>query len=539
MKPARHSSALRRSAFSAALALLLLSEACATGAGASTGQHPSRPRLAVVVVIDQFRAEDIERLRPLYGPGGLAGVSDGIAAASMIARYGHACTETSPGHATLSTGAAPSEHGIVVNNWFVGRQRHYAVADPEHGRSATNLLAPTLGDSLKRATDGKGKVAAVSIKDRGAILSAGRTADVALWFSPAQMKYVTSSAYPDTPLALQVQVEPKDFDVVASVASSKLADADQADLIHPPPGWGPGLPLRMADVPKSARGWAYRMTPASAEQLLDLAVLTRSALALGADDTPDLLIVSVSTPDYAGHAYGPHSPQYVSVMVELDPLLRRFRDRIEAAVGPGRVVWALAGDHGAGPAPQRLKRWSKPGGTILMQDVARAAEAAAMALEGKNPGGAWVVAVEPPHLYLDLQALPIARRHTVQQAVAKALRSVPGIRLTFLPEDPPNPEDPAEVAARQCTRAGRNGQVMMVQKQGWMFDDLQSPGAANHGSPYTYDQEVPLILWGPGIRPGRHDARVDPRDLAPTLAKLLGIRPPDKAQGRVLTEALR
>jgi hypothetical protein len=336
-----------------------------------------------------------------------------------------------------------------------------------------------------------------------------------------------------------VKATPKDFPANEAVTKSGLADPDQAGFIHPPAGWGPELPLAIADVPARAQGRAFRMTPAASEQLLDLSVRTRSTLGLGDDDVPDLLIVSVSTTDYAGHSYGPHSPQYVGVMTALDTLLREFRARIEAAVGPGRVVWALTGDHGAGPATERLKKWGKPGGRILFQDLARLAEAAAKGVAGDNPGGSWVVGVEPPHLFLDVDHLAGAGRRAVLEAVAAALAAAPGVAKTFLPEDPADPSDPLESAARQCAAPGRTGQVMLVQREGWMYDDVESPGAANHGSPYAYDQEVPLILWGPGVRPGRHTKRVDPRDLAPTLAKLLGIPAPAKAQGRVLSEALR
>ncbi len=496
-------------------------------------------RLAVVVVVDQFRAGDLARLRPLYGEGGLAGVADGAAAASFVGRYAHACTETSPGHATLSTGAAPSVHGIVLNNWANGRDLTYAVSDPKHGRGAAHLLAPTLGDTLKLATGDKAKVAAVSIKDRGAILSGGRSADAAVWFSPREMAFISSGAYPRTPAELLVKATARDWTAAAGVAESGLADPEQADLVHPPTGWGPSLPHLISELDHGSVGWGFRMTPASIEQLLDLAVKARASLGLGDDEVPDLLIVSVSTTDYGGHAFGPHSPEYVGLMAVLDGALRRFRSQIDAAVGPGRVLWALAGDHGAGPATERLKRWGKPGGTLTMQQLAHAAEAAATTLAGKNPRGTWVVGVEPPHIFLDLDPVAADKRKPIVDAVSVALSKLTGVATTFLPDDPPDDANPLEAAARLCYLPGRAGQVMVVQEEGWMYDDVESPGAANHGSPYAYDQDVPLILWGPGVRPGLHPQPVDPRDLAPTLAKLLGIPAPALAQGRVLTEALR
>ena len=519
--------------------LAILLSACALSSACAT-HDPGRPRLAVVVVIDQFRAGDLQRLRPLYGDGGFAGVAEGKESASLVGRYQHACTETAPGHATLSTGAAPSVHGIIVNNWFTGRALTYAVSDPEHGRSAARMLAPTLGDALKLATQGVGKVAAVSIKDRGAILSAGSAADAAVWLNPRTARFTTSRAYPATPAELLVPATLTDWDGhMTATAPAGISDPDQGGFIHPPSGWGPGFPHRFQDLGEGVAGWAYRMTPTAAEQLLDLGVQTLEVLKLGADDTPDLLIVSVSTTDYVGHAFGPHSPQYADVMAHLDVALRKFRARVEAAVGPGRTIWAISGDHGAGPATERLLRWGKPGGAITMQAIASAAERAMLETAGANPAGPWVVGVEPPHLYLDLDPLPADRRPAALKAARKAVAGVAGVAITFLPDDPPTPNDPLEAAARLCHLPGRSGQIMLVQKEGWTFDDEESPSAANHGSPYPYDQEVPLILWGPGERAGLHQERVDPRDLAPTLAKLLRIPPPAQAQGRVLTEALR
>jgi arylsulfatase A-like enzyme len=67
---------------------------------------------------------------------------------------------------------------------------------------------------------------------------------------------------------------------------------------------------------------------------------------------------------------------------------------------------------------------------------------------------------------------------------------------------------------------------------------LSGTSGTSHGTPYSYDTHVPLLIMGPGIRAGRYDRPVVLNDVAPTLSTLLGIETPSGASGQPLAEIL-
>ena len=187
----------------AALILLAGLAVAPSALGAALVSEKSRPRLGVVVVFDQLRAHDLERLRPLFGNGGFGGL-EARGAAVHTGRYFFGAAETGPGHATIATGANPSLHGIPVNRWPEGDGLVYCVEDPRHptlgrkdgqGRSARYLAIPNLADTLRADSHGKAKVVSLSLKDRAAILMGGHAANVAVWYDRDLGMYTTSEAY--------------------------------------------------------------------------------------------------------------------------------------------------------------------------------------------------------------------------------------------------------------------------------------------------------------------------------------------------------
>src|SRR4051812_35056132 len=185
-----------RAAAAAALALVLPSAALAP-------QGTPRPRLVVVVVVDQMRADYLDRFAPLFHGGFARFIHDGTVFTE--ARHDHSGTETSPGHATLSTGTFPSHSGIIANNWYDRTEARvvYSVDDSsvtigghprELGRSPRRLLTDALGDWVKRASP-RSKVISVAIKDRAAILMGGHHPDAAYWYYPSDGTFQSSSYY--------------------------------------------------------------------------------------------------------------------------------------------------------------------------------------------------------------------------------------------------------------------------------------------------------------------------------------------------------
>jgi predicted AlkP superfamily pyrophosphatase or phosphodiesterase len=183
---------LRRSALYSLLAIILLGGSVPLRPEANPA-FPNRPKLVVVLVIDQFRYDYLMRFRPYFVKGGFNRLLEG-GAVYTDCRYDYATTMTGPGHATLLTGAYPDSHGIIENNWYDRDQKRevYCVEDlstrivanrekasPSPGFSPRNLTASTLGDELRMATNFRAKAISISLKDRAAVLMGGHTPSAA------------------------------------------------------------------------------------------------------------------------------------------------------------------------------------------------------------------------------------------------------------------------------------------------------------------------------------------------------------------------
>src|ERR1019366_8413693 len=304
------------------VALLLL---CAIP-GAFASAYNARPKLVVVIVIDQFRGDYLERYRDQFGDGGFRVFLD-RGAYFTDCNYDYANTRTAPGHATLFTGSYTSGHGIVANEWWdpQKKKRVTSVEDDTTklvgaghtgpGASPHNLLSDTLGDELKLATGGKARVFAVSLKDRAAVLAAGFSGDAAYWIDPKSGDWITSTYYrPDLPEWV------RNFN--GSHRTEKFwnrewKDSDGNTLGSTAPRNGKdGTPAGFYEVVGS--------TPFANDYQLEFAKELVLYEKLGAGPATDLLVISLSANDILGHQVGPDSPQMRSMALELDRSLAEF-----------------------------------------------------------------------------------------------------------------------------------------------------------------------------------------------------------------------
>ncbi|MCC7070490.1 MAG: alkaline phosphatase family protein [Deltaproteobacteria bacterium] len=526
----------------APLFVLLIFAACLVAPAAT-----ARPRLGVVVVFDQLRSVEVDRFAPLFGAGGFGGLD----AARYDAEYRYASTETAPGHATLLTGANPVVHGIITNQWFSADKRQYVVEDPDFpvhgtsagtGRSPLQLAAPTLGDTMKAESGGRARVVTISLKDRAAILSGGRAADLAIWYDVEQGRFVSGRYWVEAlPPALdklaaelpaRSMAAPPWTPLPVPAAHAWLAPVDD----RPGEGSAKGLtrtfPHDHRALPLENQRSLYRMLPSSMDDVFALALAAVDALELGADDEPDLLVVSVSTTDYIGHNFGPDSLEQLDTVRRADLALRAFVRALDARVGRRAFALVVSADHGAPPLPAPQEGSRLPGGILPVSKVVAAAERAAAAAV---PGGAAkkkrVLAFLAPQLFIDTADLGSADGARVLAAVRAALAALPGIARVY---DMTNPADTDAWSPfmREAAFPGRHAPIFVRQEPRVVFLENEEKRGTDHGTPYLYDRRVPLFVVGPGVRTGRYAASVDARDLAPTLAFLLGVPPPDMASGR-------
>jgi predicted AlkP superfamily pyrophosphatase or phosphodiesterase len=503
------------------------------------------------------------------------------------ARHDHYPLFTGPGHSVQLTGALPYESGIVGNVWYdreLGRRR-YCVEDPDSplvgaappadaagtapgaaggmgagaaggaarmGISPVTLRVSTVGDELKLATGGRAKVWGLALKDRAAVLMAGRLADGVLWFDDQSGAWISSRYYrPDGTLppwvtAWNAQRRPDAWfgkEWTPSVPAAALARAwtPGSRWAVDPSALGTGFPHLITGGgtrPGADFYAAFATTPFGNDFTLDTARELIRRERLGQGEVPDLLAINLSSNDYIGHAFGPDSPEVIDAAVRTDRQLAAFFEFLGRTVpgGLGRVLVVVTADHGVAPVPGAAREARLPAGAYDEGAVTAAVEQALGAAFGP---GHWVTALVETNLYLDLAALDAHHvpHADAEEAAAAAIARVPGIYAAYGRTRILDGRLPHTGIAERIERSFHpklSGDVVLVAEPFWVPGKLSG---TTHGSPYAYDTQVPLLLAGPGVRAGRFAGRVSTLDLAPTLADLLGILRPAGSEGRVLAEA--
>jgi hypothetical protein len=533
--------AVRRYISLATVAVFLLTAIPATFASA----YNAHPKLVVVIVIDQFRGDYLERYRDQFGEGGFRLLLD-HGANFTDCNYDYANTRTAPGHATLFTGAYSNDHGIAANEWWdpkkkkmvtsvedddtklVGIAPDQAQAKDKPGASPHNLLADTLGDELKLATQGKSRVFGVSLKDRAAILPGGFAADAAYWIEPKTGAWITSTYYrPDLPKWAQdfnsanraAKYWDRDWknangDVMRSTAHRKGRDGSDASFYE-----------------------VIGSTPFANEYELEFAKELVVYENLGAGKATDLLVISLSPNDILGHQVGPDSPEMAAMALALDRELADFFNFIGHQVGLADTWIALSADHGISVLPDVGKKLRIPAANL---DAHKLEAQINDALTAKfSPGhAANYIKLDYPDAWLDQDAFAAAhvKEHDAEAATGEAMKQA-GLRDYFTKSQLAEGEVPD-------TALGKKFLHSYTPEGGWYVmgvPEIYTVGSTrgtDHASPYTYDTHVPLAFYGLPFRTGTYRTHAEPVDLAVTLASLLGINAPTHAVGRVLTEAL-
>lgn len=487
-----------------------------------------KPRLAVIVVVDQLGSADLEALE-WAGHADFGGLA-ARGAARFDAWYGALCTETGPGHATVSTGAEPSTHGICANDWYVDGRPTYCVADAEApvlgladgpGRSAHFLAAPTLGDTLKTRSPAS-RVVAISVKDRAAILLGGRSADVVLWYEPQLGRFTTGAAWATAlpawaePLAALPQraFSEARWSPLPGGIAARLEDARPGE--GAPDGFGPVFPHDLKALPEAKRPKAYRLTPSSVEDVFRLGRAALDGEQLGRRGVPDLLWLSISATDYAGHNWGPGSAEKVDLLERTSAELRSFTRLLDARLGRDGWVLAVTGDHGAAPLPEVAAHARLPSGRVRSDQLVRAARSGLTAALAPR-----VLGANAPNVFLDERGLSAAERERLRAAVTAGLGQVVGVQL-------PEPDAPLTAHSRFGDRCGA---ALFDLAPYYVFGGDGYTTGVDHASGNAYDRRVPLFFLAPGLPAVRSSAPLAVKDVAPSVAAALGLPPPDRSDG--------
>jgi arylsulfatase A-like enzyme len=521
------------------LPVLILVRVLVRVPAALASAYNAHPKLVVVIVIDQFRGDYLERYHDQFGEGGFRLLLD-HGANFTDCNYDYANTRTAPGHATLFTGAYSNGHGIAANEWWDPKKKKIVtsvededtklvgMAGDKVGASPHNLLADTLGDELKLATQGHARVLTVSLKDRAAVLPGGFAADAAYWIDAKSGAWITSTYYrPNLPTWAE------DFNAANRAAKYWDRDWKAAN----------GDVLRSTAHRKSKDGsdaGFYEVVGSTAfanEYELEFAKEAVVYENLGAGTATDLLVVSLSPNDILGHQVGPDSPEMAAMALALDRELADFFAFLGHQIGLANIWIALSADHGVAALPDAAKKLRIPAANLDAPNLEAQINGALAAKFSSGPA-AHYIKLDYPLAWLDPDAFAAVhvRERDAEAAVGEAMKQA-GLRGYFTKSQLADGEVPE-------TALGRKFLHSYSPEGGWYvmgIPDLYAVGSSkgtDHASPYTYDTHVPLAFYGLPFHPGTYRTRAEPVDLAATLASLLGINAPTHAVGRVLTEAL-
>ncbi|HEY5947900.1 MAG TPA: alkaline phosphatase family protein [Kofleriaceae bacterium] len=532
------------------LCLALLLAACPHGSAPAPGAR-IKPKLVVLVVIDQWPSWVFENQQKLFTAGLGRLMREG--AIVMNGAIPYASTFTATGHASLGTGVTPNVHGIVGNTWW--RRDDDKDRPAEFDRDAPTLsVGPALGeegdpdgasgkalrsegvaDVLRRATAGIGHSVSISLKPRSACLMAGQKPDLAIWYDASAGGMTTSKAYASETPAWLAKLA-KDYpasryfgstwdprDPLLLARATKIADAAPGEKSDH--GLGTAFPHSLAAAKNPAH--AIIATPFADELVSQTVAVALDEVQLGKDAVPDLLAISFGAHDYAGHDWGPDSWEVLDFTLRLDSTLGQLFELLDARVGVDQWAVIVTSDHGATPVIERGRLHSAR--RIAPSDIEKAVDKAVAAQVGA--AGPWVAKLVSSNVYMTAKFRELAEpmRRAALDAAVKAIRAVPGIAFAgrsdrFTPGC--KIEQGSDLAICLSMVSGEAGELYVYPSAGSGI--TQYGGGTTHDAPFDDNRRVPIIVKAPGVAHQVGDGSL--LQVAPTLAALLGIDPPDGAR---------
>lgn len=513
-----------------------------------------RPKLVVGLVVDQMRWDYLYRYNERYAANGgfkrlLGG---GFSCENTFIPF--TPTVTAPGHASIYTGSVPAIHGITGNAWWDNtlNKSVYCTEDSSvttvgtnNGiwgqQSPRNLLVTTICDELRIATNFKSKVIGIAIKDRGGILTAGHTANAAYWYDSRSGNWISSSFYMnDLPQWVKDfngrkhvdRFYGQDWNTLYPINSYVQSDEDKKP--YEAKNLGTGFPYNLKQFIGKNYG-VIASTPHGNTLTLDMAREAIAAEDLGEDAHTDFLAVSLSSPDYIGHAFGPNSIEQEDDFLRLDKDLGDFLNHLDNKVGKGQYLLFLSSDHGAAHIPGFMLEHHIPAGTLNSNEfVSRMNEE----LKARFRTDGLVESLYNYQVHLNHSVIGNAKldENAIRKWIIEYMSKQPYIARVF--ELDKMSETTLNSKVRNMLSNGyypkRSGDIQFILQSQWI-EGFSSTGTT-HGLWNPYDSHIPLLWYGWNIKPGKTNREVYMTDIAPTLAALLHIQMPSGNVGQVIEE---
>lgn len=509
-----------------------------------SAQH-KKPRLVIGIVVDQMKPDYLYRYESLFGEEGFRRLmKDGFTFHNCQINYFP--SYTGPGHASIYTGTTPSMHGIVGNDWYnrelkksvncVSDTTVFAVGGSKKSGqySPKNLLASTIGDELRMSNHLQSKVIGISIKDRGAILPAGHTANAAYWYDGENGNFVSSTYYMDSLPAWvntfnaekhAVKLLEKPWELLYPADRYKYLSAED-DAPGEKPFQGETRPVFPHDLKgilnNSKTGLKLLAgTPGGNTIIASFAMETIKAEKLGEDEFTDLLCLSFSSTDYTGHQFGTSSLELADMYARLDKELEKLLRFLDKEIGKDAYTIFLTADHGAAHTPVYATEQRYPNKGINSKHID--------SLKLLMPSGTTIEHYDNLQFYLK------ENHPEIQWNIEEFFSHIPGISYTIVSRDllGADEKDPVLGRLKRGYYPKRCGDVFLVPDPG-TIDMPQNAKGTTHGNVYNYDTRIPLLFYGAGIIKGKNTSQVSITDIAPTIAHLLRIPFPNAAIGKIL-----
>ena len=519
----------------------------------------TKPKLVVGIVIDQMRWDYLFRFQPLFKPNGgfKRMMNNGFSCNNTLIPY--TPTVTACGHTCVYTGSVPNIHGIVGNNWWdiaLNRTVYCSEDKTVQGignkdeatgqMSPKNMVTTTICDELRLNSNFKNKVIGIAIKDRGAILPAGHSANAAYWYDSKSGNFITSTYYMSTlPNWVNNFNNRKVTDSLYQLNWNTLLDksvyvnyasADINEYESKPFGKEQlNFPYDLSkfinkDYSKIAT------TPHGNTLTIEMAKAALVAEQLGKGNTTDFLAISFSSPDYIGHSFGPNSWEMVDDYVRLDDALGKLFEFLDTQLGAGNYISFLTADHAVAHIPGFMKEHKLPAGTI--DDAALVKE---MNKQLKTEFGADTLIVSASNYQLTLNNIAIEKNNLNKEKITNwiinYLKKVEGIShafaLTNLHQTLLNKTIKEMLVNGYYPN--RSGDIQMIFKPGYI--DGGNTGTT-HGLWNPYDAHIPLLWYGWRIKKGNTHKETYMTDIAATLAAILNIQMPSGCIGKVIEEVI-
>jgi len=522
----------------------------------NTGGNIKRPKLVVGIVIDQMRWDYMYRYYDRYAAnGGIKRLlGNGFSCSNTLIPYMPAITAC--GHTSIYTGSVPAIHGITGNDWWdydlggvtycTGDENVETTGSKTNAghMSPHNLLVTTIGDELHLATNFRSKVIGIALKDRAAILPAGHSANGAYWYDEANGNWITSTYYMKELPAWVKDINDKklpdhyfeqDWNTLYPLDSYVQSTPDEEPYEYRPFGKdAKGFPYNLKQFIGKNYGLLH-VTPYGNTLTLDMAKAAVNGEQMGADSITDLLAISLSTPDYIGHTFGPNSVEAEDDFLRLDKDLGNFLDFLDDKVGKGQYLVFLTADHGAAHVPFFLRQHKIPSGNADSKMLADSLNAVLLRV---FKTAKLITGVINYQVFVDRDAIKKAglNRDQVNNEIIDYLGDQVSVYRAFalnkLSETTLN--ETIKKSAANGYYPPRSGDVQIIFKPQWI--DGFANGGTTHGTWNPYDAHIPLVWYGWTISAGATDREIYMTDIAPTIAALLHIQMPSGSVGHVIQE---